>query len=110
MLKNFFMATIFSMQFFYQGDSHYVLISTKHPDGKPQYRITIMNGELEKLLTGSNVIHEINGKLLLDDCGGNQLKMELKKQIIKALAEYLNKEIIVTYSVKNWIFYREEQE
>jgi hypothetical protein len=53
-----------------------------------EYRITVMNGELEKLLFGNNVIREINGSLHLeisDNEPQGRLKMEIAKSLVKVL-------------------------
>ena len=88
------MASIFSIEIRYGGNSYYVLISSRHLNGNLQYRITVMNGELEKLIAGHNTIDVVNGKLVLDDCGGNKEVRELKKQVINALADYLNNQVL----------------
>jgi hypothetical protein len=87
------MASIFSIQIQYGGNSHYVLISSRMYNGNLQYRITVMNGELEKLIAGHNTIDVVNGKLVLDHCGGNKEVRDLKKQVVNALADYLNNKV-----------------
>jgi hypothetical protein len=95
------MAFIVSLGFPYKGDNRRVLIASKQLNEKVQYRITIMDGELEKLLADCNIIDEENGALLLDDCNGNIQKLELKKEIVKALAEHMHKEIRPKYRQNN---------
>ena len=102
MLKTIAMPSIISLGFPYQGEEHYVLVSEKSLDQKKFYRITIMNGDLEKLLSDANIIFEENNRLLLDDCHGNKQRLELKKEIVKALADHLKKEIIHLYQQDNW--------
>jgi hypothetical protein len=53
-----------------------------------EYRITVMNGDLEKLLFGNNVIKEINGSLYLDD-SENEMQERLKTEIAKSLEKIL---------------------
>ena len=62
------------------------------------YRITIMNGELEKFLSGYNTVNEVDGQLELDNCDGHYEKYVLKKQIVRELGKYLNKKVIETDS------------
>ena len=88
------MASIVSIAFKFKESFHYVLVSVKELNDKIQYRLTIMNGDLEKLLYDCNTINEVNGQLELDDCGGNLEKWKLKKQIVLALSEHLNKRIL----------------
>ena len=97
------MSSVICIEFCYKGERHYVLISTKHSGQELTYKITVMNGDLEKMLMDCNVIEEYNGQLVLDDCVGNRQKMELKKEIIQALANHLHKEIILKYSRQNSI-------
>jgi hypothetical protein len=47
-----------------------------------------MNGDLEKLLFGNNVIKEINGSLDLDD-SENEMQERLKTEIAKSLEKIL---------------------
>ncbi|HUS02322.1 MAG TPA: hypothetical protein VMY77_11380 [Chitinophagaceae bacterium] len=56
---------MFTISFDYNGTVYNALVNEKYPANK-QYRITVMNGELEKLLHGNNVI-------MVDD-------MEMKEQ------------------------------
>jgi hypothetical protein len=88
------MASIVSIAFPFRGSFHSVLVSVKELNNQVQYRLTIMNGDLEKLLYGCNIINEVNGDLELDDCDGNLEKWELKKQIVTALSAHLNKKVI----------------
>jgi hypothetical protein len=91
------MASIISLGFEFKSHYYYVLVSLKELNEKVQYRLTIMNGELEKFLHGNNIINEVDGKLELDDCAGDKEKWTLKKQIVRALGEHLNKKILETY-------------
>jgi hypothetical protein len=61
-----------------------------------------MNGELEKLITDCNVIHEDNGNLVLDACHRNDQKLAVKKPIVEALANYLNKGVVEKEGEDNW--------
>ena len=88
------MASIMSIAFNFKEGFHYVLVSVKELNDRIQYRLTIMNGELEKLLYDCNIINEVDGQLELDNCYGNLEKWKLKKQIVTALSEYLNKKVI----------------
>ena len=74
------MSMIISLGFDFKDEFHYVLITVKELKERIQYRITVMNGELEQLLYDCNVVNEVNGELELDDCNGNKEKWLLKKQ------------------------------
>ena len=87
------MSMIISLGFDFKEEFHYVLITVKEIKERIQYRITVMNGELEQLLYGCNIVHEVNGELELDDCNGNKEKWLLKKQIIEALSRYTQKKV-----------------
>ena len=69
--------------------TYYSLIMCKSKTDCTEYRITVMNGDLEKLLFGSNVIKEINGSLHLD-IPNNEPQGRLKMEIAKSLEKILN--------------------
>jgi hypothetical protein len=96
------MSSIISLEFPYHGDQHYVLISCKQLAEKIQYRFKIMDVELERIINDCNTIEEDHGMLLLDDCHGDKEKLELKKSITAALAEYLHKDVIAKDDGDNW--------
>jgi hypothetical protein len=59
-----------------------------------------MNGDLEKMLFGSNIIKEINGSLHLDVCKNEaqaHLKMEIAKSLVETLKIPLEKSLINEY-------------
>ena len=95
------MSMIISLGFDFKEEFHYVLITVKELKESIQYRITVMNGELEQLLYGCNVVNEVNGELELDDCNGNKEKWLLKKQIIEALSKYTHKNIRAASGIEN---------
>lgn len=74
--------------------SYYSLIMCKTKSECTEYRITVMNGELEKLLCGNNVITEMNGSLHLEISENEQqerLKMEIAQSLVKILKISLKK-------------------
>ena len=95
------MSMIISLGFDFKEEFHYVLITVKELKERIQYRITVMNGELEQLLFDCNVVNEVNGELELDDCNGNKEKWLLKKQIIEALSKYTQKKIRANSGIEN---------
>lgn len=52
------------------------------------YQITVMNGELEKLLHGNHIITEINGCLNVEVSDNNKQEM-LKAKIAEALSNLI---------------------
>ena len=95
------MSMIISLGFDFKEEFHYVLITVKELKERIQYRITVMNGELEQLLYDCNVVNEVNGELELDDCNGDKEKWLLKKQIIEALSKYTQKNIRAGSGIEN---------
>lgn len=53
-----------------------------------EYKITVMNGDLEKLLYGNHIIKEENGCLHLGKCENKEQEI-LKARIAKALGKAL---------------------
>jgi hypothetical protein len=95
------MSMIISLGFDFKEEFHYVLITVRELKERMQYRLTVMNGELEKLLFDCNIVNEVNGELELDDCNGNREKWLLKKQIIEALSNYTHKKIRIQTSFQS---------
>jgi hypothetical protein len=89
-----------SLGFNYKDDYYNVLISVKTANKKVQYQLTIMDVELEKLIADHKIIEEIDEKLLLDDTPDEEITA-IREKIVKALADYLEKEIVYRYMHKN---------
>lgn len=80
---------MFTLTFVYNGTAYSALVHEKYlTDGK-QYRITVMNGDLEQLLFGNNILIEKDGKL----CPVNDAKEE-NKNLIKQIINSLNKSLL----------------
>ena len=47
---------MFTIPFEYNGKQFSALVHEKHLQDGKQYRVTIMNGELEQLLYGNNIL------------------------------------------------------
>jgi len=72
------------------GETHYSFLAhVKEKDNSTEYHITVMNGELEKLLYGNHVILEIKGELQIDTPSENDKQLVLKHQIAVSLNQYL---------------------
>jgi hypothetical protein len=84
--------TMFTISFDYNGTVYNALVNEKH-HGNKQYRITIMNGELEKLLHGNNVIIADDNELQESETSSGE-KEKLLSQIRKALIKYLHSAVV----------------
>jgi hypothetical protein len=78
---------MFSISFNYRESQYEALIRVvKQKEDRKEYRITIMNGELEVLLYGHHLLKEENGKLDFSTNGIPENIIELKTIIAKAFA------------------------
>lgn len=68
---------------------YHSLVMIKKKEKYKVYQITVMNGELEKLLHGNHVITEINGCLNIEVSDNNKQEM-LKARIAEALSVLIN--------------------
>jgi len=82
------MMRLLSIEFEYRNTFYYALIRVKENTYR-EYHITVMNGTLEKLLYGSHVILEVNGRLQVDLPAEHNEQGKLKLAIARALREYL---------------------
>ena len=82
------MAKLLNIGFEYKGCIHYSLIRVKEKEDWVEYQVTVMDGNLEKLLYGSHIIKEVNGQLEMDLPDDNE-KRELKTTIAQSLNTYL---------------------
>jgi hypothetical protein len=82
--------TMFSINFKYRNAHYKALIRVIEPTGKKEkeYRITIMNGELEVLLYGNHILVEKNGKIDLRSSDLPHHIAELKTVIAHAVESF----------------------
>ena len=83
------MEKMISLEFKYRSRMYYALIRTKEDGEMRLHSVTVMNGDLERLLYGNHIIVEKEGCFqsalpILDKQIG-----ELKQSIINALCSYL---------------------
>jgi hypothetical protein len=71
---------------------YYSLILCKAKTDGIEYRITIMNGDIEKQMSNNNTIKEINGFLQVEP-SGNRLQDQIKSEIAKALGKLMGKPV-----------------
>lgn len=75
---------------------YYSLILCKPQSDCKEYRITVMNGDLEKLLCSNNIIREINGSLQME------ISQNKQQQLVKiAIANALSKFIGIPLNTKS---------
>ena len=72
--------------------SYSSLILCKANSDGAEYRITVMNGELEKQMCSNNIIREINGCLQVE-LSGNKIQRQIKTAIAKALGKIIGKPV-----------------
>ena len=79
---------MFTLPFEYNGKNYSALVQEKFLENGKEYRLTIMNGELESLLFGNHILVERNGTL---SCctEARQENEQLVLQLINSLNEYL---------------------
>lgn len=82
------MAKLLNIGFEYKGCIHYSLIRVKEKENCIEYQVTVMDGNLEKLLYGNHIIKEVNGQLEIDLPDDNEQR-ELKTTIAQSLNAYL---------------------
>ena len=83
------MDKVLTVGFEFCGKVYRSLVTIKKRIDYKAYQITVMNGDLEKLLFGNHVIEEINGCLQIEISENNRQAM-LKISIAEALSELLN--------------------
>ena len=72
------------------------IIRVKVKKGFNEYKITIMNGDLEKLLYGNHVIKEINGFLqieIIEHTSQELLKLKIGEALSKLIGIPLNSKL-----------------
>jgi hypothetical protein len=78
-----------SLGFKFREVSYNALIRLRESGIKKEYVITVMNGELEKILYGNHILVEENGEFLSNTEHAGEKAFELRTVITKALQNYL---------------------
>jgi hypothetical protein len=78
------MDTITSVEFVYKSDIYYALIRTKNRGDKKHHFITIMNGNLERLLYGNHIVIEEDGVLQSERPVNDEEIARLKQCVMEA--------------------------
>jgi hypothetical protein len=76
------------IKFEYRGSGYEALVRIKVKETKTEYHITVMNGELEKMLYGHHVIIDENGRLQTGSVPDAETAY-LKNKIAEALNGYI---------------------
>lgn len=87
------MDKIISLEFFYRSKMHYALVRAKPHEGGQMLSITVMNGDLERLLYGHHVILEKDGILFSATEPTNKEIAELKQCIMSALSRFMEADV-----------------
>ena len=83
------MPHMFSLYFSYNGSSFKALIRLKERASRREYHVTIMNGQLERLLYGSHIFVEVDHHLQIADDNYSQEVAALRSIIGDTLSTYL---------------------
>lgn len=83
------MTNLLTVGFEFNDTFYYSLIREKEKAAGTDYEITVMNGNLEKLLYGNHVIRKRNGCLQMAIAGNSEQEL-LKATICEALAKFLH--------------------
>jgi hypothetical protein len=85
------MPKIISVPFDFRGRQYYCLVRFKNKNDHTELYVTIMNGDLERLLHGNNKFQYQNGYLVVDIPTDGSIQAELKLQLVYVLDDYLCK-------------------
>lgn len=85
------MINILSLPFEYKQHQYKALVAIKKYLNHKEYRITIMNGELEKKFFGHHIIIEKSGRFIADRGAEDGDIQGLQDAIIQALTDHYEK-------------------
>lgn len=86
------MSSLLSLGFEFKGTYYSFLARVKEKGLAKEYYITVMNGDLEKLLYGNHIITGTNGSIEMERSAEGNEQSQLKGQIVRALNQYLNEQ------------------
>jgi hypothetical protein len=90
------MIGLLSVGFEFRNSPYSFLARVKEKENFTEYHITVMNGELEKLLYGNHILISINGEMQIDSSFKDDEQSKLKLQIARALGRYLDSRKLTT--------------
>ena len=82
------MEKLLTIEFEFLEQFYFSLIRVKQKNGLNEYQVTVMNGELEKLLYGNHIIQVEDGHLQVEFSENNKQEL-LKLRVAEALAKFL---------------------
>ena len=82
------MGTILSLQFQFRGVEYYALVRIKQRDSCIEHHVTIMNGDLERMLYGNHIFIERDGNLETDPSAVPTDEFMLRQAVCNALSKY----------------------
>jgi hypothetical protein len=91
-LKTYAMNRFLVIGFEFCESFHYSLVLCKAKTEGTEYRVTVMNGDIEKQLDNDKVIREINGSLQVEP-SGNKVHNQIIAAIAKALGRLIGKPV-----------------
>lgn len=71
---------------------HYSLVLCKPKSEGTEYRVTVMNGDIEKQLDSDRTIREVNGSLQVEP-SGNQVHNQVIRKIAHSLGRMIGKPV-----------------
>ncbi|MEO5995554.1 MAG: hypothetical protein ABIN89_02565 [Chitinophagaceae bacterium] len=83
------MSDLLTIGFDFKNTFYYSLIRVKEKEPGIDYQVTVMNGNLEKLLYGNHIIKKVDGYLRIEMAEPTEQEM-LKVSIAEALSTFLN--------------------
>ncbi len=91
-----------SIPFTFHDKLYYALVRFNNKKESIELRVTIMNGDLEKILYGHNIFEYRNGYLVVDCPEQPPLLAELKLSVLHGLDEYFQQHPLnIDHSIKN---------
>jgi len=91
---------LLTIEFEHKGRPHKAIVRVKVKETNVEYHITIMNGDLERLLYGNHIFVEENGLLLNDTTPGNVEVNDLRGNLRHALAGHLENSNLLQVTAK----------
>jgi len=88
------MSSLLSLGFEFKDCHHSFLARVKETGNEIEYHVTLMNGELEKLLYGNHIITGSSNHVVADLPADNQEDQHLKFRIAQGLNKYLQQKTL----------------
>ena len=86
------MSRILVVGFTFCNEFYYSIILCKAKTNSTEYRITVMDGDIEKQLCTNNILEEIDGCLQFE-LSGNVVQDQIKTEVARALGKIIEKPV-----------------